>query len=336
MKKGESKLYKKPLIGVSICAVMLLVLSSLTIVVGYQSVKSSPMSDSPLFRLKLQGFLNHSEKRIKIHYLEKGTNPENDIIPPVTICILDPPEPNGKNGWYVSKITITLIATDDNSGVNITNYQVDEEVWQTYLQPFNITTDSSKHTIQYFSVDNAGNIEPQKSVTFAMDRTRPMLMLTYNVTGGSNLTGWVITFDATATDTTSEMNRVEFYINDYVQKTIVGPGPEYLWDYPSSYMVRGFIRNPEITEEYVKFYARLVIISGYPQLPPNVVISAIAYDNAGNWIKDVIETPTFQVQPIIKPGFYLFRDVTLPSNYTGYIGNYLIRASFNNNQRKIT
>jgi hypothetical protein len=41
MIKGESKMNKKPLIGVSICAVVLLVLGSLSNVVGYQSVQTS-------------------------------------------------------------------------------------------------------------------------------------------------------------------------------------------------------------------------------------------------------------------------------------------------------
>ena len=43
---------KKPLIGVSICAVVLLVLGSLSNVVGYQSVKSTTVNDSPLFNIR--------------------------------------------------------------------------------------------------------------------------------------------------------------------------------------------------------------------------------------------------------------------------------------------
>ena len=56
-----------------------------------------------------------------------------DCIPPTTSCFLDPLVPNGLNGWYVSNITVTLNATDNESGV-----------WRTYCngeiytKPFNI------------------------------------------------------------------------------------------------------------------------------------------------------------------------------------------------------
>jgi hypothetical protein len=80
----------------------------------------------------------------------------------------------------------------------------------------------------------------------------------------------------------------------------------------------------------VKFYARLVMVSGTPSFLPNGRIYAIAYDNAGNWIKQEPVTPTFRI-PVIKPGFYLLRDVTLPSSYTGIIGDYFVWANFYNN-----
>jgi len=47
MIKGESKMDKKPLIGVSICAVVLLVLGSLSIVVGSESVQTCDCGDPP-------------------------------------------------------------------------------------------------------------------------------------------------------------------------------------------------------------------------------------------------------------------------------------------------
>ena len=49
----------------------------------------------------------------------------DDITPPVTTCTLDPPEPNGNNSWYVSDVEVTLNATDDMSGVNVTQFRVD-------------------------------------------------------------------------------------------------------------------------------------------------------------------------------------------------------------------
>jgi hypothetical protein len=60
-------------IGVSICAVVLLVLGSLSNVVGYQSVKST-VNDSPLFETRMQRAKNQQQNSITSRFLgmEKG------------------------------------------------------------------------------------------------------------------------------------------------------------------------------------------------------------------------------------------------------------------------
>jgi len=320
---------KYHLIGVSICAVVLLVLGSLSNVVGYQSDKSMTTYDSPLFQLRLQNRLNHNQCRIKTQYFERGMGLGDDAIPPTTICFLNPPEPNGENGWYISKITVTLIATDDNSGVNITNYQVDGGAWQIYLQPFNITTDSRNHTVQYFSVDNAGNREPTKSVTFALDATKPRMSVEFTATK-KYWNGYVYDYYVEAHDETSGMNRTEFYFNGHLQDAIFGPGPNYKYQYlfylTDRCNVNGFIRNREITESYVKFYSLVVFISVISTMLPQITQVFFAYDNAGNWEFKDIENPTCRLS--VKPGLYLFQNVTLPNDYTGYLGRFRVRATF--------
>jgi hypothetical protein len=62
---------KKPLIVVSICAVVLLVLGSLSNVVGYQSVKST-VNDSPLFQTRTQRATNQQQNSITSQYLGMG------------------------------------------------------------------------------------------------------------------------------------------------------------------------------------------------------------------------------------------------------------------------
>jgi hypothetical protein len=63
---------KKPLIAVSIFAVILLVLGSLSNVVGYQSVKSTTVNDSPLFQTRTQKAINKESKILISDYLGKG------------------------------------------------------------------------------------------------------------------------------------------------------------------------------------------------------------------------------------------------------------------------
>lgn len=55
---------KKILIGTSICAMVLLVLASLTNVVGYQSFKSHTICDSPLFDIRTKRATNNENVRV--------------------------------------------------------------------------------------------------------------------------------------------------------------------------------------------------------------------------------------------------------------------------------
>jgi hypothetical protein len=62
---------KKPLIVISLSAVVLLVLGSLSNVVGYQSVKST-VNDSPLFTTRTQRAINQHQNILTYQYLGMG------------------------------------------------------------------------------------------------------------------------------------------------------------------------------------------------------------------------------------------------------------------------
>jgi hypothetical protein len=57
---------------VCICAVVLLILGSLSNVVGYQSVKSTTVNDSPLFQIRTQRATNQQQNSITSQYLGLG------------------------------------------------------------------------------------------------------------------------------------------------------------------------------------------------------------------------------------------------------------------------
>jgi hypothetical protein len=257
----------------------------------------------------------------------------DDTIPPITTISFNPPEPDGENGWYISNATFTLNASDDDSGVNITYYRVDGGIWYNYTEPFILVEDGEDILIEFYSIDNAGNQEEIKSSLVDIDKTKPEIVFYYEWTGGNPQDGWEITVTATANDDTSGMNRVEFNFSGIFGEIVIGPGPTYQWIYtlppslpPRLYelKVRGLILNPEITDEYVKFFAIFVIIFGlYYRYS---YLEAYAYDNAGNWdfynIMDSFSSLT------VSPGIYLFTNVILPSNYTGTIDKFFIRATF--------
>jgi len=88
-----------------------------------------------------------------------------DTTPPVTTCTLDG---TMQGGVYISDVTVTLTAIDTQSGVNYTMYKLDGGDWNIYTAPFVVTTEGS-HTVLFYSVDNAGNEETEKSSTFTIE-----------------------------------------------------------------------------------------------------------------------------------------------------------------------
>ena len=252
--------------------------------------------------------------------------------PPVTNISFNPQEPDGENDWYVSNVTVTLNAYDED-GVNVTYYRINSEEWKKYTEPFTLSEDGEDILIEYYSVDNTGNVEDVKHITVDIDQTKPDIDLYYEIIGGNKWNGWDILLTAYAEDDMSGMERVEFYYKDKLQGTINGTEPYYecvikmyLSDfYFYSYFVRGLICNLEITEEFVNFYSIITFIRPKNwEGPPKMY--AIAYDLAGNYEFDEIKNPCSSTN--ITPGFYLFRKLTLPNNYTGHVGRFYISATF--------
>jgi hypothetical protein len=73
---------KYPLVGVSILVVVLLILGSLSNVVGYQTIQSSGVNDSPLFSARTQRATNRQQNSIIPQYLGKGTGNIWQFPPP--------------------------------------------------------------------------------------------------------------------------------------------------------------------------------------------------------------------------------------------------------------
>ncbi|MFA5102980.1 MAG: Ig-like domain-containing protein [Candidatus Thermoplasmatota archaeon] len=157
---------------------------------------------------------------------------KDDTTPPVTTCALDPPDPDGQNGWYVNDVTVTLNATDNESGVNITYYRVNATSWEIYTEPFILSNDGSHIVIEYYSVDNAGNEETPKSVVLKIDKTPPEVTLSFYWEKIGDRYAVIVT--VTCNDAWSGISKVEFYDNDELQETVTGAGPDYIWTYQYS------------------------------------------------------------------------------------------------------
>jgi len=105
-----------------------------------------------------------------------GGYPE-DITPPETTCILSG---TMDGGVYISDVLVTLNATDDFSGIATTMYKLDDAIWTSYVGPFAVTGNGN-HSLLFYSIDNAGNIEEEKTCEFIIQQP-PNLLIT--ITGG--------------------------------------------------------------------------------------------------------------------------------------------------------
>ncbi|NEU55289.1 OmpL47-type beta-barrel domain-containing protein [Halorussus sp. MSC15.2] len=80
-----------------------------------------------------------------------------------------------ENGWYTSDVNVTLTPIDVSSGVNATYYRVDGD-WKQYdaSTGVHLTTDGN-HTVEFYSVDEAGNEEAHRTRTVKIDTKKPTL-----------------------------------------------------------------------------------------------------------------------------------------------------------------
>ena len=95
-------------------------------------------------------------------------------VVPITSATLNPAAPDGKNSWYASDVAVTLdVAPGNYGGAVTTEYKVNDGPWIPYAG--SVAFGEGAYTLGFRSRDEAGNVEPNKSVTFNVDRTAPAL-----------------------------------------------------------------------------------------------------------------------------------------------------------------
>jgi len=108
--------------------------------------------------------------------------------------------------WVDDTTSMTISARDDNSGLDYTQYHINNDPWTTYTSSFNLAgkPDGAPY-IYYRSVDNTGNVEPTITASFLLDTTAPKSTLKIDsprsIVGGidraangkfeSGTTGWM-------------------------------------------------------------------------------------------------------------------------------------------------
>jgi hypothetical protein len=88
--------------------------------------------------------------------------------------------------WNNSTVTVLLSATDNLSGVDVTHFVVDGGATQTGTSV--LLSDEGVHTVSFWSVDNAGNVESAHTATVKIDKSAPSITVSQSPL--ANGAGW--------------------------------------------------------------------------------------------------------------------------------------------------
>ena len=142
----------------------------------------------------------------------------SDQSPPVTSINIDSSFP--KNGdWYTSNATVSLKSTDDGSGVEKTLYRVNNGDWNQYVKAIELQHEGV-NTVEYKSIDKAGNEEEVKSVIVKIDNIAPT---TTASSVPKNWTNQDVPIKLSAVDENSGVAKTEYKINNGEWRDYTGP-----------------------------------------------------------------------------------------------------------------
>ena len=137
---------------------------------------------------------------------------------PTTAASTDGPSPSS---WNQQNVTVTLTPSDATSGVSLTMYRTDSGPWTTYSGSFLVSGEGS-HTVQYYSVDVAGNTEITRSLVVKIDMNAPVLTIT-------SPTGWALVGNGVLTWSASDISGI-------VLTEVSADGSNWTSVYGSTYM----------------------------------------------------------------------------------------------------
>jgi hypothetical protein len=118
-------------------------------------------------------------------FLDLAGNPADASVGAISIDLTAPttaastsPTANA-SGWWRSAVTVSLAATDNLSGITLTEYMLDGGDWTHYTSPIAVST-AGMHTLRYRSTDRADNRETALALTIRIDLTAPEVFVQFD------------------------------------------------------------------------------------------------------------------------------------------------------------
>lgn len=92
---------------------------------------------------------------------------------------------NMVDGWYTSPVEVTMLGSDDQSGLDTIIYRVEAGSWSEYDGSF--TLDDGNHRLWAYAVDKAGNTNDDTQLTVSVDTGAPITKVDFIGEGAHNL-----------------------------------------------------------------------------------------------------------------------------------------------------
>jgi hypothetical protein len=170
-----------------------------------------------------------------------------DCCPPESEHTLTPLQPSGCNNWYTEQVTVTITADDPlcpdpcygtSSGLKEIHYIINgvETVKEDDSATFKLS-DEGVNLVEYWAVDEAGNEEDHMTFEVAIDTVKPTVDLIYEKIEDGTLQ---VKFTAVAVDSTSGIQKVEFYIGTELKQTLLAPPFTWTITWEDSYKTATF------------------------------------------------------------------------------------------------
>ncbi|MFD2331513.1 OmpL47-type beta-barrel domain-containing protein [Cohnella sp. GCM10020058] len=146
-----------------------------------------------------------------------------DHTAPVSAATISPVSPNGSNGWYNSAVSLSLSATDNYAGVDRIEYRLDSGSWTTYASVVSVTY-SALHSLEYRSIDKAGNIENVQTTLFGIDTAVPSTAIEFNGAAAAENQTYdsSLIIDLWGSDSVSGVWRTEYMLDGGALTTYAG------------------------------------------------------------------------------------------------------------------
>lgn len=98
----------------------------------------------------------------------------------------------GNNSWFVSNVTVSIDAYDNETGISCINYSIDGVWYTNENSSFNFTISDGIHEIKCYAIDEHGNAGIIEKIDFKVDTVPPSVTYLLNPSSPNGKNGWYI------------------------------------------------------------------------------------------------------------------------------------------------